>query len=68
VVDGHKIQLWLLSPACQPYTILNPSAKGATDPRAHSFLHLVTKVLPELAETRDHPRYLLVENVAGFEV
>ncbi|KIJ59807.1 hypothetical protein HYDPIDRAFT_140114 [Hydnomerulius pinastri MD-312] len=59
--------LWLLSPSCQPYTVLNPSAKGAADPRAQSFLHLINNVLPELATQRAHPRYLLVENVAGFQ-
>ncbi|KAJ7151689.1 S-adenosyl-L-methionine-dependent methyltransferase [Mycena filopes] len=52
--------VWLLSPACQPYTVLNPSAKGELDPRAKSFLHLV--------QTDDaHPTHLLVENVGGFE-
>lgn len=60
--------LWLLSPACQPYTVLNRSAKGSTDPRAKSFLHLIEFVLPELAESDKHPRWILVENVAGFEV
>ena len=57
--------LWLLSPACQPYTTLNPNAKGADDPRAASFLHLVRNVLPSMKE---RPSYILVENVAGFEV
>ncbi|KAJ7171725.1 S-adenosyl-L-methionine-dependent methyltransferase [Mycena crocata] len=59
--------LWLLSPACQPYTVLNPSAKGESDPRAKSFLHLVVDILPELAEQNAHPTHLLVENVGGFE-
>ncbi|KAK0444948.1 S-adenosyl-L-methionine-dependent methyltransferase [Desarmillaria tabescens] len=58
--------LWLLSPACQPYTVLNPNAKGAGDPRAKSFLHIVQTVLPELAPTQ-RPSHILVENVAGFE-
>ncbi|KAJ6569515.1 S-adenosyl-L-methionine-dependent methyltransferase [Mycena capillaripes] len=60
--------LWLLSPACQPYTVLNPSAKGELDPRAKSFLHLVQNVLPELAREDAHPTYFLVENVGGFEI
>ncbi|KAF9530378.1 S-adenosyl-L-methionine-dependent methyltransferase [Crepidotus variabilis] len=64
---GYKADLWLLSPACQPYTVLNPNAKGAMDPRAQSFLHLIQNVLPELALSDDHPQRLLVENVAGFE-
>ncbi|KDR80763.1 hypothetical protein GALMADRAFT_135876 [Galerina marginata CBS 339.88] len=62
-----KANLWLLSPACQPYTVLNPNAKGAEDPRAQSFLHLVKNVIPELAASGEHPSRVLVENVAGFE-
>ncbi|KAF8213811.1 S-adenosyl-L-methionine-dependent methyltransferase [Mycena galopus ATCC 62051] len=62
-----KAMLWLLSPACQPYTVLNASAKGGLDLRAKSFLHLVQTVLPELARTDAHPTHLLVENVGGFE-
>ena len=61
-------QLWLLSPSCQPYTVLNPEAKGAADPRAKSFIHLMEVVLPELVKMRQHPSHMLVENVAGFEV
>ncbi|CAL1697281.1 unnamed protein product [Somion occarium] len=60
-------KLWLLSPSCQPYTVLNPEAKGATDPRAKSFIHLMHNVLPELVSMKRHPSHLLVENVAGFE-
>ncbi|KAK7688251.1 hypothetical protein QCA50_008621 [Cerrena zonata] len=60
-------QLWLLSPSCQPYTVLNPEAKGAADPRAKSFIHLMEVVLPELVKMKQHPSHLLVENVAGFE-
>ena len=57
-----------MSPACQPYTVLNPNAKGAADPRAQSFLHLMEEVLPTLAERGAAPTRLLIENVAGFEV
>ncbi|KAF5316231.1 hypothetical protein D9619_006256 [Psilocybe cf. subviscida] len=64
---SYHADLWLLSPACQPYTVLNPNAKGAQDPRAQSFLHLVQVVLPELAASNNHPDRMLVENVAGFE-
>ncbi|KAJ7795712.1 S-adenosyl-L-methionine-dependent methyltransferase [Mycena olivaceomarginata] len=63
-----KATLWLLSPACQPYTVLNPSAKGELDPRAKSFLHLVQNIIPELAREDAHPTHFLVENVGGFEV
>ncbi|KAI1784689.1 S-adenosyl-L-methionine-dependent methyltransferase [Ganoderma leucocontextum] len=67
--DLAKLQasLWLLSPSCQPYTVLNPLAKGAEDPRAKSFIRLMEDVLPELVRMDQHPRYMLVENVAGFE-
>ncbi|KAF7310396.1 Dna methyltransferase [Mycena chlorophos] len=47
--------------------MLNPQAKGALDPRAQSFLHLIQEVLPELAARGAHPTHFLVENVAGFE-
>ncbi|KAI0791822.1 S-adenosyl-L-methionine-dependent methyltransferase [Abortiporus biennis] len=59
--------IWLCSPSCQPYTVLNPQAKGEGDSRAKSFIHLIENVLPSLVEMKQHPRYLLVENVAGFE-
>ncbi|KAG0703032.1 S-adenosyl-L-methionine-dependent methyltransferase [Suillus ampliporus] len=59
--------VWLLSPSCQPYTVLNPSARGEEDPRAKSFLHLINHVLPDLAAQDSQPRYMLIENVAGFQ-
>ncbi|KAG1725577.1 S-adenosyl-L-methionine-dependent methyltransferase [Suillus paluster] len=59
--------VWLLSPSCQPYTVLNPSARGEDDPRAKSFLHLIDHVLPDLAAQDSQPRYMLIENVAGFQ-
>lgn len=67
-LEPFNANLWLLSPACQPYTVLNPRARGAADPRAHSFLHLIENVLPALVERGAAPTRLLVENVAGFEV
>lgn len=51
-----KANMWLLSPSCQPYTVLNPLAKGAEDPRAKSFIHLVEDVLPELTKMGQEPR------------
>ncbi|TRM57176.1 S-adenosyl-L-methionine-dependent methyltransferase [Schizophyllum amplum] len=61
------IDLWLLSPACQPYTVLNSHGKGEHDPRARSFLHLIQTVLPSLVRDHKSPGHLLVENVGGFE-
>ncbi|OCB89234.1 S-adenosyl-L-methionine-dependent methyltransferase [Sanghuangporus baumii] len=66
-LEDLDTQLWLLSPSCQPYTVLNPNAKGAQDPRAKSFLRLVQNVIPDLARRRRGPKWMLVENVAGFE-
>lgn len=43
-------------------------AKGAADPRAMSFIHLIEHVLPQLVEMCKEPTHMLVENVAGFEV
>ncbi|KAG6814401.1 hypothetical protein H0H92_007404 [Tricholoma furcatifolium] len=64
---SYRADLWLLSPACQPYTVLNPNAKGASDPRAQSFLHLIQVVLPDLSVSKSLPARLLIENVGGFE-
>ena len=68
VLASLRADLWLLSPSCQPYTVLNPLAKGAEDPRAKSFIHLMESVVPDLAARNRHPKYMLIENVAGFEV
>ncbi|KAI0935681.1 hypothetical protein AcV5_004032 [Taiwanofungus camphoratus] len=62
-----RADLWLLSPSCQPYTVLNPLAKGAADSRAKSFIYLMENVLPDLVSNSAHPRYMMIENVAGFE-
>jgi len=56
-----------MSPPCQPYTVLS-SGGGSADPRAKSFIHLFEVLLPDLVSRNAHPRYLLVENVAGFKV
>ena len=65
---AHPADLWLLSPSCQPYTVLNPMPRDSADPRAKSFLHLINDVLPSLAVSDALPGRLLIENVAGFEV
>lgn len=62
-LDGLQASdIWLLSPPCQPYT-----RQGKTldtwDPRAESFLHLLT-VIPQM---KNRPLLLLIENVVGFE-
>ncbi|KAF1803191.1 S-adenosyl-L-methionine-dependent methyltransferase [Mucor lusitanicus] len=51
-----------MSPPCQPYTRIGLQ-QGSVDARAKSFLHL----LNVLGEMEHKPRYILVENVKGFE-
>jgi len=65
---AYHADLWLMSPSCQPYTVLNPLAQGAEDPRAKSFIHIIENVLPQMVADNTHPRRMLIENVAGFEV
>lgn len=52
-----------MSPPCQPYTRIGLQ-QGSVDARAKSFLHL----LKVLGEMKNKPKYILVENVKGFEV
>jgi tRNA (cytosine38-C5)-methyltransferase len=51
-----------MSPPCQPYTRIGLQ-QGSQDARAKSFLHL----LKVLGEMENKPKYILVENVKGFE-
>ncbi|ORZ32655.1 S-adenosyl-L-methionine-dependent methyltransferase [Catenaria anguillulae PL171] len=56
----------LQSPPCQPYTRqLSANQLGASDPRSKSFLYLLDVLRSLPAASR--PRYLLVENVKGFD-
>ncbi|KAF9645029.1 S-adenosyl-L-methionine-dependent methyltransferase [Thelephora ganbajun] len=64
---AYAADLWLLSPSCQPYTVLNPVPRDSGDPRAKPFLHLINDVLPSMAVSNLLPSRLLIENVAGFE-
>ncbi|XP_048866479.1 tRNA (cytosine(38)-C(5))-methyltransferase [Brienomyrus brachyistius] len=52
----------LMSPPCQPFTRIGLQG-DVTDPRTKSFLHIL-HILPRLAK---RPRFLLLENVKGFE-
>ncbi|KAK8808500.1 hypothetical protein WA158_008401 [Blastocystis sp. Blastoise] len=55
--------IWLLSPPCQPHT-RNGLQKGADDARSCGFLHIIDL----LKEIEYKPKYILLENVEGFEV
>ncbi|KAJ2807118.1 hypothetical protein H4R20_001409 [Coemansia guatemalensis] len=60
--EGLKADLWTMSPPCQPYT-RQGLQQGSEDARAKSFLFLVGL----LAKLQRKPKYLLVENVTGFD-
>jgi len=62
VLDSYEADAWLLSPPCQPYTRQGHQL-GSADPRAESFILLLDK----LDEVEKPPKYLLIENVVGFE-
>lgn len=60
--DQLRVDLILMSPPCQPFTRLGLK-RDLVDPRTKSFLYLLD-VLPKL---NSPPRFLLLENVKGFE-
>ncbi|XP_059183061.1 tRNA (cytosine(38)-C(5))-methyltransferase isoform X2 [Centropristis striata] len=53
----------LMSPPCQPFTRIGLQG-DVSDPRTRSFLYILD-LLPRLSKL---PRYILLENVKGFEV
>lgn len=61
-LESLNADIWLLSPPCQPYT-RQGLKKDTEDPRAKGLLHLL-----ELLTKMDNiPKYILLENVVGFE-
>ncbi|KAI8051267.1 S-adenosyl-L-methionine-dependent methyltransferase [Syncephalis plumigaleata] len=60
--DALMADIYLMSPPCQPYTRTGKQL-GSEDSRAKSFL----RIIDMLGEMQHPPRYLLVENVKGFE-
>jgi len=59
-IDALEADLWWMSPPCAPYT-RRGKQKHLNDHRTKSFLRLI-----EMA-SQLRPKYLLLENVAGFE-
>uniref|UniRef100_H0YST6 tRNA (cytosine(38)-C(5))-methyltransferase n=1 Tax=Taeniopygia guttata TaxID=59729 RepID=H0YST6_TAEGU len=60
--DRLSFDMILLSPPCQPFT--RTGLQGdVSDPRSKSFLYILD-ILPRLQKL---PKYLLLENVKGFE-
>nr|CAD7428531.1 unnamed protein product [Timema monikensis] len=61
-VDNMTVEMIVMSPPCQPFTRVGLK-KDVSDVRTCSLLHILA-LLPDL---KDSFRYLLVENVKGFE-
>ncbi|XP_061127252.1 tRNA (cytosine(38)-C(5))-methyltransferase-like isoform X7 [Syngnathus typhle] len=57
-----QFDMILMSPPCQPFTRLGRQ-RGIADPRTKSFLYILN-LLPRLSPL---PRFILLENVKGFE-
>jgi len=62
-LEAWGAEVWLASPPCQPYTRRGLNLQSS-DARATSFMSLMTK-LPEMKLS---PKFILVENVVGFEI
>ncbi|XP_009557360.2 tRNA (cytosine(38)-C(5))-methyltransferase isoform X1 [Cuculus canorus] len=60
--DRLSFDMILMSPPCQPFTRIGLQG-DISDPRTRSFLY-VLDILPRLQKL---PKYLLLENVKGFE-
>ncbi|NWZ00853.1 TRDMT methyltransferase, partial [Loxia curvirostra] len=60
--DGLSFDMILMSPPCQPFTRIGLQG-DVSDPRTKSFLYILD-ILPRLQKL---PKYLLLENVKGFE-
>ncbi|NXK25533.1 TRDMT methyltransferase, partial [Arenaria interpres] len=60
--DRLSFDMILMSPPCQPFTRIGLQG-DVTDPRTKSFLYILD-ILPRLQKL---PKYLLLENVKGFE-
>ncbi|NWI85772.1 TRDMT methyltransferase, partial [Pitta sordida] len=60
--DRLSFDMILMSPPCQPFTRIGLQG-DVSDPRTKSFLYILD-ILPRLQKL---PKYLLLENVKGFE-
>jgi tRNA (cytosine38-C5)-methyltransferase len=55
--------LWLMSPPCQPFT-RQGKQEDLNDRRTDGFVYLMKTILSQL---KSKPKYILLENVSGFE-
>ncbi|CAG8481610.1 2630_t:CDS:2 [Diversispora eburnea] len=58
----EKTDIWLMSPPCQPYTRTG-RLQGSKDNRSKSFIYLIGL----LDKMKNPPKWILIENVKGFE-
>uniref|UniRef100_A0A8D0L4F1 tRNA (cytosine(38)-C(5))-methyltransferase n=1 Tax=Sphenodon punctatus TaxID=8508 RepID=A0A8D0L4F1_SPHPU len=61
-IDKLSFNMILMSPPCQPFTRIGLHG-DVSDPRTKSFLYIID-ILPRLLRL---PKYILLENVKGFE-
>ena len=61
--ENWRADVWLMSPPCQPFT-RQGKQDDLNDRRTDGFVYLMKTVLTQLTHK---PKYLLLENVAGFE-
>ncbi|XP_050419759.1 tRNA (cytosine(38)-C(5))-methyltransferase [Adelges cooleyi] len=61
-INAYNPDILLMSPPCQPFT-RNGLVKDVDDERAKPLLHIIENLIPYLQSLR----YILVENVKGFE-
>ncbi|XP_050541022.1 tRNA (cytosine(38)-C(5))-methyltransferase [Daktulosphaira vitifoliae] len=61
-INTYNADILLMSPPCQPFT-RNGLVKDINDERTKPFLHIIKNLIPQLKSLK----YILVENVKGFE-
>ncbi|CAF0996982.1 unnamed protein product [Rotaria magnacalcarata] len=61
--EKWNADIWLMSPPCQPFT-RQGKQEDLNDRRTDGFVHLMKSILPQL---KAKPKYILLENVSGFE-
>ncbi|KAK6107811.1 C-5 cytosine-specific DNA methylase family protein [Brugia pahangi] len=60
--DDYNADIWTLSPPCQPFT-----RKGLRKDVADHRCNALKKICNALKSMKQPPRYIIVENVCGFE-
>ncbi len=64
--DVHNVDLWTMSPPCQPFTSTRHAKQlDSADERCKGFKAIIT-LLRSIDNINQRPRWILVENVKGF--